>query len=55
MLTTRCSSHNYYLNYVDFIPIWQELNARETVVLVPPTHPVDINLVRKCLTQLIID
>lgn len=55
MLMTRYGSDNHYLGHVDFIPIWQELNARKAVVLVHPTHPVDVNLVNQCLPQPMMD
>ncbi|KAK2033244.1 amidohydrolase family protein [Colletotrichum zoysiae] len=55
MLMTRYGSDNHYLGHPDFIPIWQELNTRKAVVLVHPTHPVDVNLVNKCLPQPMMD
>lgn len=44
-LFTRYGPDNHYLGHPDFKPIWAELNRRGAVILVHPTHPVDINTV----------
>lgn len=44
-LFTRYGPGNHYLGHPDFKPIWEELNRRGTVILVHPTHPVDITTV----------
>lgn len=44
-LFTRYGPDNHYLGHPDFKPIWTELNRRSAVILVHPTHPVDINQV----------
>lgn len=44
-LFTRYGTGNYYLGHPDLKPIWAELNRRSAVILVHPTHPVDISKV----------
>ena len=46
-LFTRYGKGNHYLGHPDFKPIWAELNKRSAVILVHPTHPVDIEQVSK--------
>ncbi|KAJ9144657.1 Amidohydrolase 2 [Pleurostoma richardsiae] len=41
-LFTRYGEDNHYLGHPDFKDIWAELNRRHAVILVHPTHPVDI-------------
>ncbi|OIW35722.1 amidohydrolase 2 [Coniochaeta ligniaria NRRL 30616] len=44
-LFTRYGEDNHYLGHPDFKDIWAELNRRQAVVFVHPTHPVDTNQV----------
>ena len=44
-LFTRYGPDNHYLGHPDFKPIWAELNRRSVVILVHPTHPVDVSTV----------
>ncbi len=46
-LFTRYGDDNHYLGHPDFKDIWAELNRREAVVFVHPTHPIDIEQVSK--------
>lgn len=55
ILYTRYGSDNHYLGHPDFKPIWDELSRREAVVLVHPTHAVDIQWVNKSLPQPMFD
>ena len=41
-LFTRYGEGNCYLGYPGFEPIWQELDNREAVVFIHPTHPKDL-------------
>ena len=54
-LFTRYGKDNHYLGHPDFAPIWAALSAREAVVFVHPTHPVDTNLINKALPQPMFD
>lgn len=45
VLFTRYGEDNHYLGHSDFTDIWAELNRRSAVILVHPTHPVDISQV----------
>lgn len=55
ILYTRYGSDNHYLGHPDFSDIWDLLDAREAVVFVHPTHPVDTTLVNPTLPQPMID
>lgn len=54
-LFTRYGPGNHYLGHPDFKYMWEELNKRETVVFVHPTHPVNTNLISPSLPQPVID
>ncbi|OGM49559.1 putative amidohydrolase family protein [Aspergillus bombycis] len=45
VLFTRYGEDNHYLGHPDFKDIWAALNRRSAVILVHPTHPVDISQV----------
>lgn len=45
ILFTRYGEGNHYLGHPDLEYFWAELNRRSAVVLVHPTHPVDISQV----------
>jgi predicted TIM-barrel fold metal-dependent hydrolase len=55
ILMTRYGTTNMYLGHPAFAPVWQALNERQAVVLVHPTHAVDLNLVAPNLPQPVID
>lgn len=55
ILYTRYGEGNHYLGHPDFQDTWDLLDARGTVVLVHPTHPVDTSLVNESLPQPMID
>ncbi|CAK7220252.1 hypothetical protein SCUCBS95973_004096 [Sporothrix curviconia] len=42
-LFTRYGAGNAYLGHPDLKPVWAELNRRSAVILVHPTHPIDIS------------
>ncbi|KAL5343984.1 hypothetical protein BJX70DRAFT_393405 [Aspergillus crustosus] len=44
-LFTRYGEGNHYLGHPDFKDIWAELNRREAIVFIHPTHPVDTSQV----------
>ena len=54
-LFTRYGPGNVYLGHHDLEPVWAELNRRQAVVFIHPTHPVDTNLVNAQLLQPMID
>lgn len=51
VLLTRYGDGNHYLGHPDFANIWAELDRREAVVLVHPTHPVSTVPFRAGLPQ----
>ncbi|CZR56877.1 uncharacterized protein PAC_06766 [Phialocephala subalpina] len=55
ILFTRYGDDNHYLGHPDFRPIWAELNKREAVVFIHPTHAVDTHLVNSHLPQPMFD
>lgn len=55
ILFTRYGQDNHYLGHSDFAPVWHELNHRKAVVLIHPTHAVDISLVNQHLPQPMFD
>ncbi|KAH8804416.1 hypothetical protein F5884DRAFT_822495 [Xylogone sp. PMI_703] len=54
-LFTRYGEDNHYLGHPDINPIWEELNRREAVVFIHPTHAVDTNLINVHLPQPMFD
>ncbi|KAK4499928.1 hypothetical protein PRZ48_008114 [Zasmidium cellare] len=50
-LFTRYGQDNHYLGHPDFKEIWDELDRREVVVFIHPTHPVDTHLVNPGMLQ----
>jgi predicted TIM-barrel fold metal-dependent hydrolase len=54
-LFTRYGRGHQYLGHPDFKNILDELNRRNAVVFIHPTHPVDITLIRPLLPQPIIE
>lgn len=52
---THYGSDNQYLGHVDFIPTWQELNARKAVVFIYPTAAVGTTQVNESLPQPMMD
>lgn len=54
-LFTRYGPDNHYLGNPDLEYIWKELDKREAVVFIHPTHAVDTNLVNPKLFQPVID
>jgi predicted TIM-barrel fold metal-dependent hydrolase len=55
ILFTRYGKDNHYLGHPEFRPIWTELNRRNAVVFIHPTHGVDTNLVNIHLPQPMFD
>lgn len=53
-LFTRYGQDNHYLGHPDFKEIWAELDRREAVVFVHPTHPVHTHLVNPEMLQLML-
>lgn len=54
-LFTRYGDGNYYLGHEKIAPIWTELNARQAIVFIHPTHPADTNRVNPSLLQPTLD
>ena len=54
-LFTRYGAGNHYLGHPDFKEMWAELDRREAVVFVHPTHPVDTTPIRPGLPQSLIE
>ena len=54
-LFTRYGSDNHYLGHPDFVDIWEELDKRQAVVFIHPTHPVDTNPILPKLPQSVIE
>ncbi|MCJ1240501.1 hypothetical protein MMC14_008504 [Varicellaria rhodocarpa] len=55
ILFTRYGNDNHYLGHEKFNNIWAELNRREAVVFIHPTHAVDTHLVDAALAQPMFD
>ncbi|KAF2171462.1 hypothetical protein M409DRAFT_18579 [Zasmidium cellare ATCC 36951] len=51
VLLSRYDPDLMYLGHKDFVPVWEELNRREAVVFVHPTHGTDTRLVNPSLPQ----
>ncbi|KAH1594735.1 hypothetical protein KXX34_001855 [Aspergillus fumigatus] len=54
-LFTRYGSGNQYLGHPAFKPVWEELNSRNAVVFVHPTHACDTTAVNRFLPLPAID
>lgn len=54
-LFTRYGPEHHYLGHPDLEYIWKELDKRNAVVFIHPTHPVDTKLVNPKLLQPVID
>ena len=50
-LFIRYGTDNHYLGHPDFTENWDELDRGEAVVLIPPMHPADTNLVNPKLLR----
>ena len=55
VLFTRYGNEHAYLGHAAFRDIWAELDRRNAVVFVHPTHPVDTGLVNPLLPQPVMD
>lgn len=54
-LFTRYGEKNQYLGHPEYIPIWEELDARRAVVFIHPTHPIDPHRVNHLFAQSTVD
>ena len=54
-LFTRYGPGDHYLGHHELQYIWEELDRREAVVCIHPTHPVNTNLINPLLPQPIVE
>ncbi|KAK4506391.1 hypothetical protein PRZ48_000121 [Zasmidium cellare] len=55
VLLSRYDPDLMYLGHKDFVPVWEELDRREAVVFVHPTHGTDTRLINPSLPQPMFD
>ncbi|KAI2623674.1 hypothetical protein GGS21DRAFT_533688 [Xylaria nigripes] len=54
-LFTRYGPENTYLGHAELEPVWAELDRRQAVVFIHPTHPVDTDVLNSYMPQPVVD